>query len=276
MSSVPQIDRSSPLPLYAQLKRRLQQAILAWPADDDRFHSDHELCAQYGVSRATVRQALAALEREGLLRRVQGFGTFVNRPKIVESFNPQMNFLDQWARSGHALRVEILRSEPASCPQPFASMLNLAAGDEVLMIERFRLSGALRIAFDRRFIPLPLARRIGRRSLKLVSLLDALATVVDLERGDNRIEAGLAGDEIAERLELLPGDPVLIRQITYWSTDGDPVMAGVSTYRADQVRYSISVPVALDASPLNAEIRPVAVAARSVPQTNPHRERKSG
>ena len=92
----------------------------------DAFHSDHELCAQFGVSRATIRQALAALEAEGLLRRVQGFGTFVNRHKIEESFTPKMDFLDQWARSGRSLRVEILSMGESPCPQPFADHLGMA------------------------------------------------------------------------------------------------------------------------------------------------------
>lgn len=268
------LDRTSPLPLYAQVKRRLQQLILSWPAADDRFHSDHELVAQFGVSRATIRQALAALEAEGLLRRVQGFGTFVNRHKIEESFTPKMDFLDQWARSGRSLRVEVLAIDEAPCPQPFAGQLGIEPGAACTLIERFRLSGGLRIAFDRRFIPPAIARRVGRRALKMVSLLDALATVVALDRGENRIEAALAGEDIAERLELLPQDPVLIRHLVYYSKAEEPVMAGVSTYRADQVRYSLTVPMSVEPAPLNTEFRAVTGAHKARSSTTP-RERKS-
>ena len=53
----------------------------------------------------------------------------------------------------------------------------------------------------------------------------------------------------------MPQDPVLIRHLNYFATDGRPVLAGVSVYRADQVRYKLSAPMRnLDAN-LQTEIR---------------------
>lgn len=53
----------------------------------DRFPSEPELISRYGVSRATVREAIIALEQEGWLRRLQGKGTFVSeRPKVHRTF----------------------------------------------------------------------------------------------------------------------------------------------------------------------------------------------
>ena len=255
MPALPVIDRESPLPLYAQIKRRLRAAILAWPAGDDRFHTEHALCVTYGVSRATVRQAVAELEGEGLLSRRQGFGTLVNRQKIEESFSPLTNFSDQWARSGRALKVELQRAETVDCPAPFAEMLGLAAGERVLYVERFRLSDGLRVAWDRRFIPQALAKGIPRRELAKVSLLDALARKVEFDRGESQLESALAGEEHAERLELMPGDPVLVRHLIYFAVDERPVMAGVSVYRADQVRYKVSAPMRGSGTNLDAEVR---------------------
>ena len=250
------VDRSSPLPLYAQVKRRLKAAILAWPSDSDRFHTEQTLCAMYSVSRATIRQAVAELEEEGLLKRRQGSGTHVNRGKIDESFSPLTNFSDQWARSGRSLKVELLRLDRAApCPAPFADVLGLAAGTPVLWLERFRLSGSMRIVWDQRFIPLWVAEGIPRRELSRVSLLDVLARRIEFDRGESQIEAGLAGEEHAERLELLPHDPVLIRHLKYFASDGRVVLAGVSVYRADQVRYTLSAPMRRSGTGLTAEIR---------------------
>lgn len=256
MTQTAAIDRSSPLPLYAQVKRRLKAAILTWPSDSDRFHTEQALCAMYSVSRATIRQAVAELEEEGLLKRRQGSGTHVNRGKIDESFSPLTNFSDQWARSGRALKVEILRLErEAPCPAPFADMLDLDPGDKVLLLERFRLSGSMRIVWDQRFIPHGIADGIPRREFARVSLLDVLASRVEFDRGESHIEAALAGEEHAERLDLLPQDPVLIRHLKYFASDGQVVLAGVSVYRADQVRYKLSAPMRKSGSGLEAEIR---------------------
>ncbi len=68
------------LPLSIQIHTRLYQRILKgeW-AYGAMLPSEFELCAEYGVSRGTIRQALAKLEKEGLIRRERGRGTFVAR-----------------------------------------------------------------------------------------------------------------------------------------------------------------------------------------------------
>jgi len=250
------VDRDSPLPLYAQVKRRLRSMIHSWPADNDRFHTEQALCEIYRVSRATIRQAVAELEEEGLLRRQQGSGTRVIRPKIDESFSPLTSFSKQWAQSGRSLRVELVRFERAiACPSPFAEMLGLPVGAMTTHVERFRRAGAMRIVWDLRFIPLAFAQGIARREFSKVSLVDVLARQVEFDRGESQLEAGLAGEEHAERLELLPEDAVLIRHLTYFATDGRPVMAGVSVYRADQVRYTLTAPMRGPGADLTAEVR---------------------
>src|ERR687895_1118525 len=74
------IDRRSPIPFYFQLTELLTREIEAgrW-AVDDRLPSEPAICEGFGVSRTTVRQALAALESAGLIRREKGRGTFVAR-----------------------------------------------------------------------------------------------------------------------------------------------------------------------------------------------------
>lgn len=255
------IDRESPLPLYAQVKRRLQPRILSWPLESDRFHTDEELCDLFGVSRATVRKALAELEGEGLLQRRQGFGTFVNRKKIEESFSAQADFSDQWAESGRSLSVELLQLAYRPCPASFAETLGLPAGEEVLYIERFRVTGAMRIAWDRRYIPKSVAQGIPRKAFNSVSLLAVLGRKIQFDRGETQIESALAGDEYAERLQLMPNDPVLIRHMAYFSTEQLPVMAGVSVYRADQVRYKVSIPMRDQGGNVDAQVRVSSVGA---------------
>lgn len=75
---VPDPDSAPVLPRYAQLARLLLREIMAGRlADGQRLPPEREMAAQWGVSVATLRRALADLTARGLLRRVQGSGNYV-------------------------------------------------------------------------------------------------------------------------------------------------------------------------------------------------------
>ena len=78
------LERSSPLPLYHQLKEILSTKIRRgeWKAGD-LIPGEQELQSTYALSRTTARQALRELELDGVLTRHRGRGTFVARPKLV-------------------------------------------------------------------------------------------------------------------------------------------------------------------------------------------------
>ena len=78
-----EIDRSSSVPFHYQLRKLLEQQIETgrWP-QGDRLPSEPFLSEYFGVSRATVRQALHALEEQGLIHKEKGRGAFVNRDRV--------------------------------------------------------------------------------------------------------------------------------------------------------------------------------------------------
>lgn len=71
------VDRGAPQPLYRQVAGLLRDAIYQGRYPRGRRLTEPELMAEYGVSRVTVRQALALLKAEGLIDAVAGRGTFV-------------------------------------------------------------------------------------------------------------------------------------------------------------------------------------------------------
>ncbi len=73
------IDRNSPIPLYYQLKQYFTKQMESGALHSgDRLPTEMELCEQFDISRAPVRQALSELAREGLIYRRAGQGTFVS------------------------------------------------------------------------------------------------------------------------------------------------------------------------------------------------------
>ncbi|WP_347349162.1 GntR family transcriptional regulator [Nigerium sp.] len=135
-----QIDRTSPLPFYAQLK----QILLADIAErglvpGDRFRSDHEIADRFGVSRSVVRQALAELEADGVIERSKGRGTFIARQKVGEGLARSLRGLhEDAALRGSQVTSTVLRQEVVPAPPAVGSRLGLAQDASVVVIERLR------------------------------------------------------------------------------------------------------------------------------------------
>jgi GntR family transcriptional regulator len=237
------IDRSSPVPLYVQIRRRLLSLIAEWPDPLRRFHTDEELCRMFGVARMTVRAAIKEFVDAGLLVRTRGAGTMVAIDKVDEHVSPEMDFIDQWAHRGRPLSLSIRRYEVVGAPDAFAQALGIAADTPVLAIERLRSAGAVPVSLDFRYVDTAAAAQITEDAAGRRSLLELLQSVTPLSHADMTIEAGAADSEIADILDLMPGDPVLVRGLVYMDKCDRAVMAGVSYYRSDQSGYSIHVPL---------------------------------
>ena len=243
----PPLDRTSPLPLYAQIKQRLIGLILRWDQPDRRFYSDEQLCAFFCVSRDTVRQALSELVHDGMLTRSRGLGTFVSARKLEERFGPGMDFIRQWEAAGTPIQPTLLVFERCGADAQVAAALEIDPGAEVLFIKRTRAAARVPVAIDYRFLPADLVSDWDESSA-LVSPLHLLWQRVELHSGDFGIEASVAGPEEVEYLHLAAGAPVLIRTLSYRDAGGRRVMAGHTVHRGDLVRYSLNMPLSRGAA----------------------------
>ncbi|WP_028601062.1 GntR family transcriptional regulator [Ottowia thiooxydans] len=235
------LDRDSALPLYAQLKRRLQAIIQTEALPGGLFYSDQEVGAMFGVSRYTVRQAVQELVTQGLLRRVQGQGTFVNTEKFDEIFGPQMDFQNQWEKGGRPLTFSLRSFAILPCPESVGFHLGVSAGQDVLHIERQRRSGDATVSYDYRYIHPDLAGSISEQEATRHSLLDLLSRRVSLSHAQNSIEAVIAGAELGTLLNVPPESAVMVRELVYFCKEGLPVMCGRSYSPGKSVRHTFSV-----------------------------------
>lgn len=249
----PPLDRSSPLPLYAQIKQRLIGLILRWDQPGRRFYSDEQLCELFCVSRDTVRQALSELVREGMLTRSRGLGTFVAVRKLEERFGPDMDFMRQWAAAGTPIQPTLLVFERCGADDQIAAALEVEVGAQVLFIKRTRAAARVPVAIDYRYLPADLVTGWDE-SVALGSPLHLLWQRVELRNGDFGIEAGIAGPEEVEYLHLAAWAPVLTRTLRYRDVSGRLVMAGHTVHRGDLVRYSLNVPLSRDGAAQAGEI----------------------
>ena len=76
----------SPVPLYTQIRELLRERILNGVYKSHaQMPSENEMVRTFGVSRITVRQALTDLQKEGLIFKIHGKGTFVSKPKATQN-----------------------------------------------------------------------------------------------------------------------------------------------------------------------------------------------
>ncbi|MEG1003803.1 MAG: GntR family transcriptional regulator [Clostridium sp.] len=128
------IDKSSPIPVYFQLKEAILNKISEgyWKVGEC-IDSERELAEHYEVSRMTIRQALGELVQDGVLVREKGKGTFVCEPKVKQQ--DVMSFTDIIEKLGGKLQTEVLEFKLIDTPKEFKDILK---DDKVYRINRMR------------------------------------------------------------------------------------------------------------------------------------------
>jgi GntR family transcriptional regulator len=237
-----QLDRDAPMPLHAQVSEQIRARIVAgeWPPHY-RLRSEPELAAEFGISRGTLRRALATLIRDGLLVQVRGRGTYVTSTAIEPSIAQKLTTLaEDFARQGVEASTEVRASEVISAPSPVAALLDLRPGKPVLRLERLRSTSAGPVAWLVNYVRVDLAPGLERLDLVNRSLFGVLENEYGLKitSGRRTFSATAAEAGIAAALGVPEGFPLLyLEQITYLD-DGSPVEYSDVWIHSDRMRVT--------------------------------------
>lgn len=247
------IDRSSPVPYYYQLRQILEELVTSGQMKvDDRLPSESELCETFEISRTVVRQALADLDNEGMIRRVKGKGSFVAAPKTSESLVQSLTSLHEDVRArGQRLESRVLRLEAEPVSPHVAPLLDLGPSDRIILLERLRLVNGLPWVVTTNHLPYDLCSRILEMDMRDRSLYDTLEVDlgVPLDHGWRSVDAALAGNTIGRHLGIGPDAPVLRLTGVTFQASGQPVEYFVSAHRGDSSRFQVDVHRSRSAEP---------------------------
>lgn len=239
------IDRTSPVPFYFQLKKALEDQIVSgrWRVGE-RLPSEPAICTHFRISRTTVRQALAELESEGLVRKEKGRGTFISEPRssswLLQSSH---GFYDEAVRGGRIVTSKVLRAEIEVLPQWAADALRLASGSVGMTIERVRWIDDRLVMYVINHLPPELAETVLEADLETGSLYTALEDRNGLSvfGGRRVVEAVRAEDELAPLLEVQPGTPLLFVESVSWDAQLRPFECYRAWHRADRTKIEVQV-----------------------------------
>lgn len=227
--------RKNGLPAYKRIQDAIVKRLEAKELKPgDVVDSERELARIHGVSLMTARHALAGLEREGIVVRKRGAGTFVAPPKI--HFNKLMSYTEQMAVRGLAVSSKLVSLTVVDSEQDVAARLALPANSRLLKLERLRLGGEEAFAIETCYLSADEFKDLTRTRLDRVSLFSILEHDYGLQiaHADEEIDATTADAHTARLLAIPHGSPVLrIRQEIY-STVGKRVIYVLGLYRSDR------------------------------------------
>lgn len=230
----------APQPIYERIEKQLRRR-LAHAADGQCFPSEPKLAQEFGVSRMTVRAALAGLERDGLLERVPGKGSFVRKTTAGRPVGTLMSFHDQAVALGKTPRSRVLEAEPRPATPDQAAALypdDDPATASVLAITRVRMFDDLPVAIERAAFPSHLAALLTA-DLETGSLHSALRRLGRRPSLGTSLLSARAADDDAVELAVAPATPLLVETRAILDQDGIPLEHTVSSYIAD--RYTLQV-----------------------------------
>jgi GntR family transcriptional regulator len=239
------IDRASPLPFYFQLRVALMKEIVAgrWAAGD-RLPSEPAICEHFGVSRTTVRQALAELEAEGLIRKEKGRGTFIREPRTSSwLLQSSYGFYDEAVAKGHRVRSQVLRRGIEPMPPWAADALGLETGADGAALERLRWVDDRLVMYVVNYLHAELADAVVGADLESGSLYRTLESEKGLRvcGGRRVVEAVGANEEVAALLEVERGTPLLYVESVSWDEDMSPFECYLAWHRSDQTKIEVQV-----------------------------------
>ena len=216
--------------------------------------SERELMRLAGVSRATVRQALASLMRGGLLERRQGRGTFVAQPKIEQELHAVYSFAEQMAALGRTMRDKVLRREVVAAPPDIAALLHVEPGERLIQIQRLRLVDEIPLTLDSSFIPHALCPELLHAELdgSLYRLLAERYALPPL-RATDTLESTVADRATAYHLQVAPGAPLLYVERVALTHNDLPLQVGRNHMRGDRVRFRVNLPSGIELKPIEPQ-----------------------
>jgi GntR family transcriptional regulator len=234
------------VPRYYAIEQALRTR-LALLRPGDLLPSDAELCAEFGVSRMTARNAMQRLAQEGLVHRIPGRGTFVAEPPLHRQADSLLSFSTEMQRLGRTPSSRVLERVVRGATDEEREQMALRPGEDVVALRRIRLADGLPIAVEATALRVDCAPVVMAADLERESLHAALVAAGKvLANGRAKIWAAAATPQDAEALGVAPGSTLLVERRTILDGNGVPIERTESRYPADRYALEVGFEVASD------------------------------
>lgn len=232
-----EINRSVPIPLYYQIAQILRHEIETGKfKPGENIPIEEELQKRFGVSRATIRQAISDLVYSGLLERKRSKGTSVSQGRLEATLVDLASFTNEMMRAHVNLTTKILDFKHIPPSDPVGEILQLNPGDQVAVMERLRCVEGNPIAIEHWYAALKYFPGLNRKLFKDAGMEQSTYYIL-LNYYNIKINAALdtvspVGIQAREAklLNVEIGKPALLRTRISYSADGYPITYASGIY----------------------------------------------
>ena len=228
-------------PLYYQLAEIIIEEIKTKNLkEDDKILTEREYCEKYNLSRATVRQGIAYLEKKGY--KIQGCGTFVSSRVLKQKLLKFYSFTEEMKKQGKTPESKILSFKEKIAGEKIAQELNLDKEEKIFELVRLRLADEEIYMYEKTYLPVKKLLNFSKKDILNTPLYDILQKKYNIifSKATERFSVLSADKKISEALEIDEKGPII--KLQRWTYTGiEKIEYTVSFLRGDKFEFEVDL-----------------------------------
>jgi len=207
-----------------------------------KLPSEHQLAAQFGANRHTIRRALAHLGQSGLVRSTQGSGTYVENLAVDLALGKRTRHRHNLAQAGLRGELRVIGSQTLAANAEQALALQVALDSPLLYLQVVGEGAGQPLHVSERYFPLPRFAQLAQIVSQTGSITEAFAQhgVQDYLRQESRVSARLPSKEVAFLLGQSVTRPVLLVKSLNIDTADKPIEFAYAWFAGDRITLTVN------------------------------------
>ncbi len=238
-----QAGPESAMPLHIQIRETIRRQVKKGELidADGRLMTEAELGRHFGVSRITIRNAIAPLVLEGMFARSRGRGTFLRSNQPENWVGRLMGFSETIRDAGYEAGAKVLQQGMTN--RHDAGVKDRLQERAVWQLKRLRLADKTPIAIEHAFYPPDIGLELEKRDLISIIMYSVLEEELghEIAEAKQTIGAALTDVSSAKLLGVKPGNPLLSIERLTLAKDGRALELLRAVYLPEYFRLSISL-----------------------------------
>lgn len=211
----------------------------------DKVPSENQLMNDFNVSRNTARRALMEIEQYGLIKRIQGKGSFVIDNKMQQNLQTVKSMTELFADNKKLTYSKVLAVEMTRPSSRAQDHLKISDGIEAIRIYRLRYSEGIPVALNETYFRKEEFSFLFKKNLENISLYQYISfkTGLTIGREEKELEMVPLQSQEAQLLGQHEGDQAFLMKAKAWDQNGKLFSYNTTIYRGDKIKFAYTFSV---------------------------------